>query len=491
MSSKTKTLLLSLATGFVAFIIRLPLGGLSELWHDEACTYILSKQPLYQIVKTSLSTEVHTPIFYFIQHFFIALFGPSILGLRMLSIMAGSVIPVVVFLILKRHLNTLIALLFSLWVAVHPLMVYYSIDARHYALLQLMELLVIWAFLEDKNILGSILAGLTGWLHPYGLFILIPVIFVSLRKKTFKYALYAFFVALPAILFAGYNSIHLTRTLPAASWFPRMHLSDILSSALMLQGTGPFAPHLAYLHGLGPGMIPGILVLITLILLLIFNHTRVTYPILLLIVTIISVWILPVLIAFVKPMFLIGRHDTPAIVFLVLVTGIWIKKSSFKAIISLFMIGISLFILGRFVLTPRYYPVQIATESLKRHKVQGVIFTGLTGPLFEWSFDRQQFHPKYWYFPEELSTHPCWVSYRQFLGNKRVLIKDALDIAGATNPLKRIGIIVRFDMKTGKIGGLPVNRYILALIEHNFRFSGKWFYPQVGVSDIGILFYSR
>lgn len=105
-----------------------------SLWYDEAFSFVMSTHSVLDILRIS-STDVHPPLYYLLLKGWIALFGSGLLSLRSMSAVA-SVVAVGLGMWLTRLIaNRRAAFIAGIFLAMLPIAVLYSREARMYALL--------------------------------------------------------------------------------------------------------------------------------------------------------------------------------------------------------------------------------------------------------------------------------------------------------------------------------------------------------------------
>ncbi len=121
----------------VAAALRLYLLGQNSLWVDEYYSLTIARSPLAKIPAEALRGETFEPPLYFwLLHLMMRGFGDSETALRMLSVVAGALtVPLVVLLVRTLGESTRVAILSAALLALNPLHVWYSQEARPYALL--------------------------------------------------------------------------------------------------------------------------------------------------------------------------------------------------------------------------------------------------------------------------------------------------------------------------------------------------------------------
>jgi O-antigen/teichoic acid export membrane protein len=115
------------------------------LWLDEATSVFEARMPFGQMITTLRTTDVHPPLYFSVLWVTIRFFGSGQLAVRLPSIIAGAlVVPMLFFLgreVYGRRTGVMAAALGSL----APIMIWYSQEARMYALLMLFGVVALWA----------------------------------------------------------------------------------------------------------------------------------------------------------------------------------------------------------------------------------------------------------------------------------------------------------------------------------------------------------
>jgi hypothetical protein len=115
-----------------------------SFWNDEGNTARLVERPLSLIIEGAAG-DVHPPGYYVLLHGWRALTGESEFALRGFSALCGVLTVAVTASVARRAGGRWAAMGAALFVAVHPLAVYYGQEARMYALLGLVSVLTLWA----------------------------------------------------------------------------------------------------------------------------------------------------------------------------------------------------------------------------------------------------------------------------------------------------------------------------------------------------------
>ncbi|MGA9350830.1 MAG: glycosyltransferase family 39 protein [Anaerolineae bacterium] len=115
-----------------AFALRLYRLDHQELWGDEAHSAYVSKLPLPSTI--SPRTETNPPLYHLLLYFWVKLTGSSVFALRFLSLVLGLLTVPLVYRLAWLAFGELVGLLAALLCALSPFQVYYSQEARMYAL---------------------------------------------------------------------------------------------------------------------------------------------------------------------------------------------------------------------------------------------------------------------------------------------------------------------------------------------------------------------
>jgi mannosyltransferase len=115
-----------------AFALRLYRLDHQEIWGDEAHSAYVSGLPLLATV--SPSTETNPPLYHLILYFWVGLTSSSVFALRFLSLVLGVLTVPLVYRLARLAFGELAGLLAALLCAISPFQVYYSQEARMYAL---------------------------------------------------------------------------------------------------------------------------------------------------------------------------------------------------------------------------------------------------------------------------------------------------------------------------------------------------------------------
>jgi hypothetical protein len=129
----------------LALAVRLYRLDAQSLWNDEGTSVALALRNLGTIAGDA-SHDIHPPLYYFMLHGWVRLFGTGEAAVRALSVIAGVGLVAGTWLYARRRGPRAAALAAVLLAALAPLQVYYSQEARMYAWVALWGLLSMLAF---------------------------------------------------------------------------------------------------------------------------------------------------------------------------------------------------------------------------------------------------------------------------------------------------------------------------------------------------------
>lgn len=194
----------------VGAVIRCMFVGVQSLWYDEVYTYnIVTQSSLSDMLREVRATESTPPLFYSLTWLIVKAVGHSSdPNIRFVSVAAGIAIIPTAYFALRRFVGTSAALATAWLCAVSPLMFWYSVDGRCYALLILLGLLSLWSVAlvceaptQRRFALWAFIGAACVYTHYFSIFLLVAEFLVlawSLRK-TYLIRLFAWGVGLAAL----------------------------------------------------------------------------------------------------------------------------------------------------------------------------------------------------------------------------------------------------------------------------------------------------
>ncbi len=129
-----------------AFVLRVYRLGFQPLWWDEGWTvYFATADVPSMVARTAI--DIHPPLYYLLLHFWTFIIGPGVVSVRLFSVVAGVLSVPLMFVVGRRLFGWKAGSLAALILAVAPFHVYYSQEARMYALVTLLALASTYLFL--------------------------------------------------------------------------------------------------------------------------------------------------------------------------------------------------------------------------------------------------------------------------------------------------------------------------------------------------------
>ncbi|MBP6045081.1 glycosyltransferase family 39 protein [Candidatus Woesebacteria bacterium] len=191
--SLDKKAILLITLAFLARVINLN----QSLWLDETTTANVVMRYGYLDIITKFSPhDFHPPLYYLFVKFWTNIFGYSEIALRMPSVIASLLTGWVVYQIVVKSIRSIKSVKSTaIWAAAfflfNPLVVYYSQEARMYAIVTLLVTLIFWSV--TKLPFGSAQGKLVTSYKFKGRQIILANIFIALSLATFYGSI--FFIA--------------------------------------------------------------------------------------------------------------------------------------------------------------------------------------------------------------------------------------------------------------------------------------------------------
>lgn len=164
---KNKSLLLLALIFGIGLYFRLLGIDKGNLWYDEIGSFSVAAQafPLGIIEKLRVD-DVHAPLYFFILHFWMKLFGNEEIVLRMLSVIFGVLNIPAVYLLGKNFFSTKAGLCAAALMAVNSMQIYYSQEIRMYSMLSFLSVVSVYFLLKilqqpnHRNYIGFLLSNI-------------------------------------------------------------------------------------------------------------------------------------------------------------------------------------------------------------------------------------------------------------------------------------------------------------------------------------------
>jgi mannosyltransferase len=132
----------------VAFLLRAPHLNTQSLWRDEVDVIRFANWPLPQLAQNLVQAGYNGPLYYLLMRGWLRLVGSSEFALRYLSLCFGMLAVPLVYRAGRRLVGGRTAVMTAALVAISPYLVWYSQDAKMYALVTALTLLALTCQLE-------------------------------------------------------------------------------------------------------------------------------------------------------------------------------------------------------------------------------------------------------------------------------------------------------------------------------------------------------
>lgn len=182
MLGKKKIIWVLLFIIILGFALRTYTLGHESIWLDEAFSIYHSQQGVAHILSLK---DPSPPLYYILLHFWMGLFGNSEFAVRFLSVLFGTASIYAIYILGKSIFNENVGLISATLLAVSPLHIYFSKEARTYILFFLFTLLSMYFYNElhkeknnqkqnKKNIIGYLIfTSLMLYSHVYAVFLIL------------------------------------------------------------------------------------------------------------------------------------------------------------------------------------------------------------------------------------------------------------------------------------------------------------------------------
>lgn len=171
-----------------------------SLWLDEAVQAITSRSSIPYIFQ-EITGDFHPPLYYFLMHFWVQIFGSSEVALRLPSVLFGIGTVYILYEIAMYMHGKFIAILAAVLLATAPFHIYYSQEARMYSMVTFFASLSMYYFLtldksKNNKYLYFFSTALMIYSDYYGFLILMTQVVYLLIRKKYKFLLICLFACL-------------------------------------------------------------------------------------------------------------------------------------------------------------------------------------------------------------------------------------------------------------------------------------------------------
>jgi len=255
LKSNKELLLLGLIIAVGSFL-RIYNLGTESIWWDESTSVDFSSGSLYSII-TGTAGRNNPPLYWILLHFWIKFFGTSEAAIRSLSAVFGIFAIFVTYLVGKELFNRRVGLITSFISAISYFHIYYSQEARPYALLLLSSLLLYLFFIKilksNKNryyLFYLVTIWLIGYTHIYGFFVIASQVLIFLifwyKYKPLTVRLVITWIIslvglLPLVRLLGSKTINIVEN---GLWIHRPNFNNILNTFTTFAGYGKYNEYL-------------------------------------------------------------------------------------------------------------------------------------------------------------------------------------------------------------------------------------------------------
>ena len=153
--------------------------GAQSIWQDEAYSVVVARQPVVSIIQRQVE-DSSPPLYYVLLHLWVAAFGDSEFASRLPSALCGIGLVAATLLIASRLFGPKVGLWAGILLAIAPLAVCYSQEARMYSLTPLLAVISVYlCYLLGENASSRRMAWFIGitvamlYTQNYGVFVLV------------------------------------------------------------------------------------------------------------------------------------------------------------------------------------------------------------------------------------------------------------------------------------------------------------------------------
>ena len=203
----------------VAGVLRFWAIGRQGFWFDEAHTGWMLRNGLGRMLAGVPRTESAPPLYYALAWFWVRVFGDTEVGLRSLSAVAGLATVPFAMATARAASGRRAGLICGVLLAVNPLLIWYSQEARAYSVLVLASTIALWLFVRARDRpsgprLGAWAAAAIAamWTHYFAAFLILPEALLLLggasvsRRARAATALALALACVPLVAMAGGQS---------------------------------------------------------------------------------------------------------------------------------------------------------------------------------------------------------------------------------------------------------------------------------------------
>jgi mannosyltransferase len=409
-------------------LLGLSLHGLvrHSLWLDEAYAVAVARQDLSAIAP-SLADESGPPLYYWILHLWIALFGDGERAVRLLSVVFGVLLVPATALLARRIAGRRAGASAAFLIASTPIVVQFSQEARMYTLLPLLAVLAaerLLAYMQEGRrgalVAHALLLAAIGYVHNWGI-LLIPgaalaAVALGPRARLRGYALGALAALL---LYAPWARVLLSQASAQSFRFIGM-VQPIRSWELPFRSLVVFASGVGTTGAEARSLLPspgGLLAACgwgALLAAPLLDSRRRHVALALLLMSAAPLAAATAYSALVRPIYLLGRYEILVLPILVaLVAGAatdLLRGGRLAGVITIWVLGLSALSFSYTSRVQRRFPERDMALRLAPELRDGdrVVFTGLYRAAMEYYLRRSGARFEAASFPPDVADHLGW-----------------------------------------------------------------------------------
>jgi len=201
-------------------------------WLDEAASWQFATADMAQLMWWT-ATDVHPPLYFLLLKGWIGIWGDSLAALRALSVVGGMAALYFAYRLALLLLHRWVALAVLLWCAVSPLTIYYSQEARMYALAMACALGACYGYarwvdsgFENRRALAGYAAGVIAalYLHYFTALLFAAIwmhaVFARARRRRWiPWRFWVFAHSAVAVLYLPWVSTALAQVAQGQAWW--------------------------------------------------------------------------------------------------------------------------------------------------------------------------------------------------------------------------------------------------------------------------------
>ena len=411
-----------------------------------------------------MRTDGSPPLYFLLVQAVTGVFGSSEIALRLVSIAAATALVPACYAVARVFATRRTALVAAALAVVSPLVHFYAIEARNYALVQLETVAIVYVALRALAaadrwrwwILLALAETIQLWTHGHAVFVVgaTPLVFLLVASRDrIRVAMYAaaasalaVVLALPALIGAWrYSAVGVADWI-VGYWKQTPPAAAVLRS-LEVFGFGGLYP--SYLSWLGqvPSIRPLSVALTALLMIAavapMAMRTRRRSARAVATNALLAFLLLPLLAAWLysslrQPVYFVGRYDTIVLpAFLILAAmGLdellrlrwWIGASACVTVLALS--SLSFVVVERIAVFPNEEDRRAAEHIAREAQPSDpIVTTGLRRAVFAYYLDRAAHSSALTSFPPEVAEHPGWYSAERMLTDRASLAQDGERVA--------------------------------------------------------------